>query len=60
MLAVRTPLGFVVNVDTAMWARDHWLVVAEVWKVIILVEVGIVVPIFVAIIETRHRKLRDR
>ena len=52
-LAMGTPLAFVMDVHAAIWARNHWLVIAEIWVVII----RIVIPIIVAIDEPRHHQL---
>jgi hypothetical protein len=52
-LAMGTPLAFVMDVHAAIWARNHWLVIAEIWVVVI----RIVIPIIVAIDETRHHQL---
>jgi hypothetical protein len=52
-LTMGTPLAFVMDFDATMRARDHWLVIAEVWGVV----VRIVIPVIVAIDETRHRQL---
>ena len=52
-LAMGTPLAFVMDVHAAIWARNHWLVIAEIWVVVI----RIVIPIIVVIDETRHLHL---
>jgi hypothetical protein len=57
LLAMGAPFGFVMDVDTAMGARDHGLVVAEIRVVVILVRVSVVIPVSVVIHETRHRQL---